>query len=280
MNLRIRNFNTTDIEFAQEQTRREGWGADPLLLRTVLAHDPSGCFLAESADQPVGMVTTTLFSRSGWIGHLIVLPQHRRTGIGARLLSAALNYLEENGVSTVFLDADPPGVGLYRRLGFQDEFESLRYRRDPAPFQSPAPIRPIRPVDLPRVADLDEAAIGDRRDRFLSLLLHEGAEAFSVGDGPSVEGYLMVQQREGGLRIGPWVAATPQHAETLLQAAVALHPNETIVVGPPAPNPHAKALLQAAGFHLTPSSLRMRLGPVAPPLQSAMVYSIASGATG
>ncbi len=276
----MRNLTLSDLDFALAQTRREGWGADPLLLRTVLAHDPTGCFLAELAHQPLGLVTTTHYALSGWIGHLIVLPHHRRTGIGSQLLSAALAHLEAQHAKTVYLDADPPGVRLYRRLGFQEEFESLRFRRDPAPCHPAPPTRPIRPDDLPRVAVLDESALGERRDRFLSLLLREGAEGFSVGDGPSVEGYIMVQQREGGVRIGPWVAAAPQHAEMLLHTAVALHPDEPIVVAPPACNPHAHALLHAAGFRPSPSSLRMRLGPATPRFECTMVYSIASGATG
>jgi ribosomal protein S18 acetylase RimI-like enzyme len=116
-----------DVDFALAQTSREGWDTTSGVFDTLLAHDPDGCFLAEQRGEPVGMVTTTVFEKSAWIGNVIVPPEHRRRGIGEELTRHALTDL---CIRTVRLEADPPGVGIYRRLGFKDEFESLRFRHE------------------------------------------------------------------------------------------------------------------------------------------------------
>ena len=136
MDLAIRTFGADDFGFASEQTAREGWDATAELFELCLAHDPGGSFVAEAGGQRVGMVTTTCYQRSGWIGNLIVPPEHRRQGIGERLMKHALEHLLRRGVRTIRLEADPPGIGIYRRLGFVDEFESPRFVRPPGPCES------------------------------------------------------------------------------------------------------------------------------------------------
>ena len=125
--IEIRRFEPEDLGFALTQTSREGWAASLEQFEVYLEHDPDGCFVAMADDQSAGMVTTTSFGPSGWIGNLIVEPRYRGRGIGRALMVHGLDRLRRSQSTTVRLDGDPPGIQLYRKLGFVDEYESCRF---------------------------------------------------------------------------------------------------------------------------------------------------------
>ena len=101
MEVLLRKFETDDIEFALSQTRRESWDTPPGFFEVCLAHDPHGCFIAEVDGRRAGMVTTTCYAHSAWIGNLIVVPDCRQQGVGNRLMVHALDHLDTSGVRTV-----------------------------------------------------------------------------------------------------------------------------------------------------------------------------------
>ena len=124
----IRLFTAGDIDYALAQASREKWTTSRAWLAGLFEHEPAGCFIAEIGRHPAGMVTSTCHRETAWIGYLIVEPQHRGRGIGRALMKHTLQYLDGRGFRTVRLDADPPGVNLYRSLGFTAEGESRRFR--------------------------------------------------------------------------------------------------------------------------------------------------------
>ena len=58
-----------------------------------------------------------------WLSMMLVDPAERRSGIGSQLMEAALDAL---GDAHVRLDATPAGEPMYRRFGFQSEYELAR----------------------------------------------------------------------------------------------------------------------------------------------------------
>ena len=104
MRVAIRTFDRRDIDFALEQTSREGWDNTSDFFEICLKHDPDGCFIAEAGAQRVGMVTTTRYGCTAWIGNLIVPAECRRQGIGRRLMSHAMAHLSRLGVRTLRLE--------------------------------------------------------------------------------------------------------------------------------------------------------------------------------
>jgi ribosomal protein S18 acetylase RimI-like enzyme len=256
----ICTFRKGDIEFALAQTKREGWDSTAELFETCLAHDPDGCFIAEADGQRVGMVTTTRHSRTAWVGNLIVPPEHRGRGIGTHLMTHAMAHLSSQGVRTIRLEADPPGMKLYRRLGFVDEFESLRFQLSPHRVDERCAAAAITPADLPAIAAFDAAYFGDRRDRLLKLLFEQARAAYRLAESGPIRGYALVVPSRAGIRIGPWVTADGQAAESLLQSILAEWSDTTIVLGVPALNRDAIDLLESYGFARTPSCLRMVYG--------------------
>ena len=296
-----------DLGFAAELTAREGWASGRRDFELYLEHDPDGCFVAWEGGRRLGMVTTTVYPASGWIANLIVVPEHRSRGVGRLLMEHGLRRLEAAGVRTVRLDGDPPGIPLYRSLGFVDEWESLRFRgvgggldRPPqvselepddlaaldrtgfgGGLQRPPQVRELKPDARGAVAALDRTAFGDDRGRMLGLFFGRAERAFVVADGDGPTAFLMVVRTDRGLRLGPCVAADARVAEELLRAALATAAaGEELTVGVPGPNTAAQEILRRLGFEPTAPSLRMVRGPRAAGGLPNRIFAIANGAVG
>ncbi len=280
MEISIRIFNQDDIEFALAQTEREDWDPTAELFDACLAHDPDGCFIAEIDRQRVGMVTTTRHGQSAWIGNLIVPPECRRQGIGRRLMSRSMAHLSDRGVRTIRLEADPPGVRLYRRLGFIDEFESLRFQRPGGRIATQGVTGRIAPSDLPAVAAFDAQHFGDDRARLLTLLYQRSRATYGLQESGRMRGYAFAGPSRVGIRIGPWLAVDYRAAETLLQSILGDWPDTALILGVPGPNHDATILLESYGFERLPSSYRMLHGRRAAAGHHESIFAITNGAMG
>lgn len=277
----IRPMTNDDLEFAVAQTLREGWATGRHMFEIYLAHDPDGCFIAENIGNRVGMVTTTRYRRSAWIGNLIVVPEARSHGIGRILMRHGLDHLEKTGISTVRLDGDPPGIPLYRSLGFVDEWQSLRFKGISSNGAVPKSVTPIESAHLDAIGALDDACFGDCRQTLLHLQLQHALYSFVVKRAGAVMGYLFMESTNLGLRIGPWVARDSGDAQNLLAAArCAAGPGWMLTLGVPAPNTEALDLLSASGFEAIPSCRRMIRGPRAAEGRLNRIFAIAGGAVG
>lgn len=279
----VRIFERSDVDFALRQKTREGWAVNRERFEVYLEHDPNGCFVAMEGDQPVGMVTTTCFGPSGWIGNLIVEPAYRSRGIGRTLMERGLERLRTEGITTVRLEADPQGIPLYRTLGFTDEFESCRFRlaESAATAARPEPeVETMSAGDLEEVAALDAEISGADRRRFLELVLSCAELAVVRRRDARVVGSLMAMPTDRGFRIGPCVARGTEDARCLIDTAIAAAAGRPVLVGVPAPNTEALDMLVEMGFEARPSSLRMRLGPAIAMGDPSRAFAISSGATG
>ena len=279
----IRYFGHDDLAFADKQKEREGWAASRDQFKIYLELDPDGCFVAMSDDQPVGMVTATSFGRSGWIGNLIVEPDFRNRGIGRSLMGRAIESLRGKGATTLRLEADPPGVPLYRKLGFVDEFESCRLRLpgsiDKPGFDAPA-VEPMTTGDLDEVAALDTEIVGPKRGRFLELKFLAAQLALVRRRDGKIVGSLLASPSNQGFRIAPCAALEHEDARCLIDAAISAASGAPVLIGLPALNTAGLDMLREMGFEKAPSSLRMRLGPAIDAGDPTRVFAIASGAVG
>jgi ribosomal protein S18 acetylase RimI-like enzyme len=280
MDISIRTFTEDDIEFAVSQTTREGWETTAELFQAALALDPTGSFIGEARNKRVAMMTTTRYAQTGWIGNLIVPPEHQRQGIGERMMRHAMQYLLDCGVRTIRLEADPPGINIYRRLGFVDEFESFRFLRGPGPAARGGGAERLSPGDLSEVAAFDLDRFGDRRGRLLEFLLARAKTAHWVRDREQVRGYAFVVASREGLQIGPCVARDAGTAEQLLTSALSEAGDEAVFLGVPSVSEDAVSLFESHGFQRTPSSYRMVYGPKVASGHPECIFAIANGAMG
>ena len=278
--IKIRPFTAADIPFALEQTTREGWATGRTMFDTYLEHDPDGAFLAWNEGGRAGMVTTTRYAASAWIGNLIVPPTFRSQGIGRALMEHGLRDLRQGGVRTVRLDGDPPGLALYRSLGFADEYESLRFRRNPEHAGFTTRTNRLEPGDLAEVVAFDADRFGDDRGRLLRILFRLSRHAFLARRDSKVVGYVLTEETNLGLRAGPCVAADTEVARELLETVLASAGPHTVTLGIPAQNHRGREFLEALGFSPTPSSLRMVLGEPQAIGNLECIFAIAGGAIG
>lgn len=85
-------------------------------------------WIAEAADQPVGMVNLKVFdrmpspaepqSRWGYLGNLFVTPVYRGGGVGGQLIEVVLARAAQERLVRVVLSPSTASVPLYRRHGF------------------------------------------------------------------------------------------------------------------------------------------------------------------
>jgi predicted GNAT family N-acyltransferase len=83
-----------------------------------LDEDADHFIALNEAGQPVGCARLL---RTGQIGRMAVLSPLRGTGLGARLLQAAIDHAREAGMRQVFLHAQRQAEAFYRKAGFLPE---------------------------------------------------------------------------------------------------------------------------------------------------------------
>ena len=96
-------------------------------------------FVAVRGDRVAGTVMAGYDGHRGWIYRLAVSPDHRREGVGARLMRQAEAALAARGCAKVNLQVRAGNevvVGFYRSLGYEVE-ERVSLGKDLAPPARP-----------------------------------------------------------------------------------------------------------------------------------------------
>jgi ribosomal-protein-alanine N-acetyltransferase len=90
-------------------------------LRDFLALPGAFALLAEAAGSLAGFILATVRDDSGYLITIDVHPQHRRSGLGSRLLTAAEDRLRAAGVHAILLEVavdNAPAIAFYQRHGY------------------------------------------------------------------------------------------------------------------------------------------------------------------
>jgi ribosomal protein S18 acetylase RimI-like enzyme len=132
-------------------------------VRSCLAKDPMGCFVAKVDDQVIGFILSRTWGSVGWFGTFSVLPEWQGQGIGKQLVAASLGYLRQRpgrviGLST--MPESPYNLGLYLKQGFQMRHLTLFLRKSLVGL-------PESRVELPRWSQASPAT----QERWLASLL-------------------------------------------------------------------------------------------------------------
>jgi GNAT superfamily N-acetyltransferase len=215
--------------------------------------------VAEAGGELVGVAAGAVFTGTGWVGGVAVVPGHRRAGLGGALTEAIVEFLEGRGVTTVLLHATALGRPVYERLGFVPEAAYLTLT---GPTRPPSPgdpsLRAGRQSDLETVLALDLAATGEDRRRLLTALWPTGG-LVAAGNGRLLGYHLASPWRSGGA-----VIATDPEAGLVLLDAVRVAPGDEVGISVPAANTPAVQSLESAGFSERYRTVRMHRGPRVP----------------
>lgn len=124
----------THYEFDRQRFLAPGEGAEKgygSFLSSMLGSEDAAVFVAEDDGAILGYAFASLEPMSwkelrgpaGFIHDLGVDDEQRRSGIGTKLMEAAIEWLRERGAPRVILWTAAPNAGaqaLFHRLGFRD----------------------------------------------------------------------------------------------------------------------------------------------------------------
>ncbi|NHI83866.1 MAG: GNAT family N-acetyltransferase [Candidatus Thorarchaeota archaeon] len=280
--MRIRNMNTNDLGFAISLTEQEKWGSIREDFQELLLFDPNGSFIAEMNGEPIGMVCAISYGSFGFIGNLIVRSEYRKSGYGTTLMSHAIAYLKGKGTDTVMLDAVQKAVPLYKKLGFKEMCNSLRYEGRVEPETS-SNSRDMEDKDMMHILGIDRKHFGANRFLFLGSSLSRDPDLARVIEvGGRIVGYIMGSKRHGFVRLAPWIISEcPELANEMLRDFAVRVEGKQIKLGVLESNTHAVKVMKAHAFYQKSYSVRMVLGALPRDMQpSNAVYAIGSAMRG
>ncbi len=250
------------------------------MLHGYYSLQPDGCWLALLDGTPVGFGGAVNYGTFSYIGMICVEPAQQHHGIGEALTRQIIAGCEAQGCPTMFLEANPKALSLYKRLGFVEDGTTLQLRLDELLQQQPlsADVTILQAKDLSEVVQFDMAYFGGQRERVLAAHLQEYPRGVLVtrDENGAITGYVCVHPR----RLGPWVACTVQDAEKSMCYAFALHFECGVVADIPANNEAGRALLERYGFREAEVNIHMRRGPIVALLHRSMIYGLESMALG
>ena len=104
---------------------------DEASIRRLIAHDPAALIIA--TDNHGRVIGSVIAAWDGWRGsiyRLVVVPSHRRRGLGRRLLAEAEERLRNaDGVrlQAIVVETDAQACGFWRASGWEQQVERLRF---------------------------------------------------------------------------------------------------------------------------------------------------------
>lgn len=221
-------MNDVDLEHILKFRTVVSWSADPRAFELLRGMKEARWAVAEGASGAlVGMVGAVPLGNIGILCHLAVRHDYRKNGLGAKLTSWAVSYLRSRGARVVRLDSTDKAEGLYRSLGFEPVSRRAVYRLEGAGRRLRVQddgwcISPLVVGDLPELYGVDRWSFGADRSAliFATLKLHSGWGFVARDASGQIKGYLVRSASEGGIRIGPFMASTPEAARALLACAL------------------------------------------------------------
>ena len=280
---RVRWMNDADLDRILELRSVVRWSADPRAFDLLRGVRGARWAVAEAPDGSLtGMVGAVLLGEVGILCHLAVHDGHRGSGLGALLSDWAVAYLKSRGANIVRLYSTEQAEGLYRSLGFREVAPRAVYWLEEGPPTPGVParvdghaVRTLAFGDLPELYGVDHWSYGAKRSSLIlaTLKLHPGQGLVARDSTGRMKGYLIRSSLGRAVRIGPFLASTPDVARLLLTGALREAGGAPVRITAPGPiERHAHSLLQEFGFKGTQDRMRMELGKTKAPRQDGLVH--------
>ncbi len=239
-----------DVPLGLKLARQAGWNQIEADWRRFLAMQPDGCFVGELDGTSAATTAAFIFGPVAWIAMVLVDIESRRKGIATTLLKHALDFLDEQGVKTVRLDATAAGQPVYEKLGFVPEYALTRYMGtvQPSPSPSGLTLPPVIHPQLREVAAFDHRMTATPREKMLVRLFAESPELTRVLHREGhLEGYVTGRRGANATLIGPCIA-TAYAGAALLGDALSRCAGQPVFVDVPRDNAPAIEIVEKSGL--------------------------------
>jgi GNAT superfamily N-acetyltransferase len=266
--LHIRVMTAADVPIGMRLKEQAGWNQVEADWRRFLAMQPDGCFVAEFDGNPVGTAVGCVFGSVAWIAMVLVDESVRGRGIGKALVERAVWFVEQQGATSVRLDATPLGRPVYEKLGFAPQYELTRFAGTLAPHAcqprasstTQASLRVARQQDYEAVFSLDSSVTHTDRQRFLARLFNERpAQVYVFDREGQIEGYLSTRRGSAAVQLGPCIADV-EAGERLLADACRRLAGGRVYLDIPTSHDGAVRVAEAAGLEPQRKLTRMCRG--------------------
>ena len=267
-----------DLERILELRKTVRWSADPRAFDLLREMREARWAIAkvEESGAVAGMVGAVPFGKVGILCHLAVHNDYRKLSLGAELSSWAVSYLRSRGAKVVRLDSTRQAERLYGSLGFESVCRRTVYRLDGGILAARLRgnraldvrlrglrVAPLLFGDLPELYGVDHWSFGGDRSALIrsTLKLHPGWGLVTRDASGNIKGYLVRSSSGAVVRIGPFMASSPDIARALLSRALKTDGGRSVEISLPVPaDSPAHGVLREFGFVGYRDRLRMELG--------------------
>jgi GNAT superfamily N-acetyltransferase len=254
-----------DIPFGMKLKSGAGWNQVEADWEMLLEAGGDN-FMAGLDEKDAGVVVSVPYQdRFTWIAMVLVDPEARRKGVGRALIKKSLEIARPKGA--IRLDATPEGFELYRQLGFQTEYELVRFTRTSAASgvrQHAHPSKSCHSVgdrELDAVLEMDKPVFGADRSGILRSIYGRHPEyACCLEDHGTLKAYCLGRSGSQFEHIGPMVAEKAADAGELLAKVLSSANEKQVAIDVPAGQSSWISLLTESGFNPQRTFTRMCLG--------------------
>ncbi|MED4204859.1 GNAT family N-acetyltransferase [Neobacillus mesonae] len=278
-NLKLVQFGLNDIKGLIELSASVGWDYDKYEIRTVLStgkifghKNSEGKIVSSAAIIPYD---TNLAS----IGMVIVNKEYRGLGLGKEITQKCMDS-ESNDIS-IMLIATEEGKPLYEKMGFITVDRVHKYICDQYNVKKilnngTLSIVDFTENDFPQIVNIDRAAFGDKRSKFLHKRIIQSEQCVVVKDHKSnIVGYGISILGPMNLILGPIVAPDSLTAAIILDRLASRHRGK-LRIDVPSGNEKFLLFLEQCGFVKVNQPPIMVINSVKMPARNKTLFAIAA----
>lgn len=104
-----------------------------MLIQELLENPVAHYFVLEFQEEIIGYIGMWIEPPTAQILNYYIIPTHQKRGHGTLLLTHALDYMKQRGVTLITLEVRPSNtkaIALYERYGFKSEYVRKNYYSD------------------------------------------------------------------------------------------------------------------------------------------------------
>ena len=274
---KLEEFNSKDIEGLIELSASVEWDYDDHEINTVLS---SGKIFGHKNFEGKIVSCAAIIpydTKLASIGMVIVNKKFRGLGLGKEATQKCIDFAPSN--TSIMLIATEEGRALYEKMGFITIDYVHKFLCDdykPLNKSSDVTIEDFNGNDLKEILNIDKAAFGDKRSKFLQNRINQSDQCLVVRDNnANIIGYGISISGPINLIIGPIVAPDSQTAALILDRLASKHQGK-LRIDVPSGNEEFMLFLEYRGFKQVSQPPVMVINSANLPPRNNTLYGIAA----